>query len=138
MRTGNALRPWTRLSASRRFQWRLLLAYRMGLIEPEPVELPPLEDAIERDCRAAHFFALWWGLRRAVEPDLADTAFSVTFVVDALGISRPQAGLAIKALANGLGVLEKTGELDPVGRRKHGTRFYRPKLRAVPAAGNRL
>jgi hypothetical protein len=128
VRTGHVLWPDVHPSRTIRFALRLLLSYRCGLIEPEPVAIVLPDDVREREAYIANFFGLWWGLRRRVEPELVDVAFSARFAGEARGYSRAQAMASIRVLASpqAHNVIELTREDAPRGRFKHGTRYYRP------------
>lgn len=113
--TATTIAPGQRLKAGLRLVWSLLLAAEAGLLEPEPVPLPPLPpEASDLEHRIAAFYQLLAGLRVADGREL-ETPLSVTLVMEYCGLTdRGKTNDALQALRSS-GVL--------VGRRAPNSYF---------------
>lgn len=130
--TGRVLDRRSKLSNGMRAVWTLLLAERVNLIYPAPVQLPPAPSHV---VDAAALFALLAGLRVAIGSENAlPMPFSVTLVQDYCRVERGAAHRQIKALIEA-GVIVKVGEEPRRGGHRHGAALYRPGGVVVPIRG---
>jgi hypothetical protein len=128
--TDRVLTREARLKRGTRWIWRLLLCHAAGVLQPRPVQLPPLAaSANDTQREAREHFALLLGLRlQAGDSQLVDGSmmFATSLVVDLCRLpSRGAAHRVIRALVDA-GVIVPTYEAPPLGGRKYGTRYYRP------------
>src|SRR5215210_5846747 len=117
--------------------WRLLDAYKQGLLEPVDVELgslPPHAGPVMRGI--AEHMRLLMGLRRAVGDD-RPLPYARSMAVDA-GLARDLAAAskAIGALVRA-GVIEHVGALPPLRPGIDGTKLYAPPTDADQAPDRR-
>jgi hypothetical protein len=95
--TGEVLERGFTLQAGLRYVWRLLLTHEMGLLEPDPIDLPHLPGADDVQHRTRDFFALLYGLKHR-HGNRRPTAFTDRLVADYCHTDRAKARKAINAL----------------------------------------
>ncbi len=114
----------------------LLRLAEAGQLEPVPVELPPLPDhlAARTGVQAVvAFYKRVLGVRRAV-CDERDVLFAGRWVAQHVDLPAASVYRVLGALT-GAGVLIKTGSLEPLPGRRHGTDLYAPGVLPAAAVG---
>lgn len=103
-------------------RWKLLLLHRAGLITPQPVELPHLDQTDDVIRQVLQGLRLLVGLRRLREPEDEPFAFSRRFARDWCQVSEADAYRAIRQLIAD-GILHQVGSI-PTGH-QHPMPLYR-------------